>query len=115
VYTKPRAIVCVDVHDGRLKKALDLGATHVVNAEKEDMVAAIMRITDGQGVSAVVETSGQDTAIKASWKSLSPYGKVLFPCKHSSAIGMAYVSGRDSTAVPDRQSRHGSKFELDVP
>jgi aryl-alcohol dehydrogenase len=40
-------IIAVDVHGDRLKLAKELGATHTVNAEEGDPVAAIMEITGG--------------------------------------------------------------------
>jgi aryl-alcohol dehydrogenase len=40
-------IVAVDIHEGRLKVAKEMGATHTVNASKEDAVKAIQDITGG--------------------------------------------------------------------
>ncbi|MFB0521478.1 MAG: NAD(P)-dependent alcohol dehydrogenase [Desulfatiglandales bacterium] len=40
-------IVAVDIHEGRLKVAKEMGATHAVNASKGDPVAAIQDITGG--------------------------------------------------------------------
>jgi aryl-alcohol dehydrogenase len=40
-------IVVIDRHDERLSLALDLGATHVVNADAEDAVAAVHRFCGG--------------------------------------------------------------------
>ena len=40
-------IVAVDIHEGRLKVAKEMGATHTVNASKEDPVKAIQDITGG--------------------------------------------------------------------
>jgi aryl-alcohol dehydrogenase len=40
-------IVAVDIHEGRLKAAKEFGATHTVNAGKEDPVKAIQDITGG--------------------------------------------------------------------
>ena len=40
-------VIVVDLVQGRLDKALELGATHVVNAAHEDPVAAIRAITGG--------------------------------------------------------------------
>jgi len=40
-------IIAVDIHEDRLKLAKDMGATHLVNAVKEDPVQAILDITGG--------------------------------------------------------------------
>lgn len=43
-------IVAVDINDKRLEVARDLGATHIVNGSKEDAVAAVRKISGGEGV-----------------------------------------------------------------
>jgi aryl-alcohol dehydrogenase len=40
-------IIAVDIHEGRLEMAQELGATHIVNAGKEDPIKAIQQITGG--------------------------------------------------------------------
>ena len=40
-------IIAVDVHDSRLDFARELGATHVINGAKEDVVARVQEITGG--------------------------------------------------------------------
>jgi aryl-alcohol dehydrogenase len=40
-------VIAVDIHEGRLEKALELGATHTVNASKVDPVETILEITGG--------------------------------------------------------------------
>jgi aryl-alcohol dehydrogenase len=47
VVCKCAPIVAVDIHEGRLKAAKEFGATHTVNASKEDPVAAIQALTGG--------------------------------------------------------------------
>ncbi len=51
-------IVAVDVRDNRLALAGELGATHAVNAETDDFVAAVKAATGGRGVDGLVDTSG---------------------------------------------------------
>ncbi|KAK4393708.1 Succinate-semialdehyde dehydrogenase (acetylating) [Sesamum angolense] len=43
-------IIAVDVQDEKLQKAKTFGATHAINARKEDAVAKIKEITGGRGV-----------------------------------------------------------------
>lgn len=47
VVTGCTTIIGVDVHAGRLEKAKEFGATHVVNANETDPVEAILEITSG--------------------------------------------------------------------
>ena len=51
------AVIAVDIDDGRLEAARALGASHTVNARREDAVEAIRRIT-GEGADVVLEASG---------------------------------------------------------
>lgn len=44
--------------DAKLEKALEIGADHVLNYAKEDIVAGIGRLTDGAGVDLVLESVG---------------------------------------------------------
>jgi S-(hydroxymethyl)glutathione dehydrogenase/alcohol dehydrogenase len=43
-------IIAIDPVDLKLEKALEFGATHVINPKKEDQVARVKEITKGRGV-----------------------------------------------------------------
>jgi len=47
VVCKCAVIVAVDIHEGRLKAAKEMGATHTVNASKGDVVKAVQAVTGG--------------------------------------------------------------------
>lgn len=51
-------IIVSDVYDSRLQKALEVGATEVVNSDEKDAVEEILRLTDGAGVDVVFEAAG---------------------------------------------------------
>lgn len=51
-------ITVVDVIPKRLEKAMELGATRVINAAEMDAVKRIYELTDGEGVDIVMETAG---------------------------------------------------------
>src|ERR1700690_581624 len=52
-------VILTGTRDNRLKIGLDLGADHVVNVRKENVVeAAVKRLNGGKGVDYVVECSG---------------------------------------------------------
>lgn len=57
LYT-PSDIIVVDMDDNRLKMALSMGATHVINSKTEDAVKKILEITNGQGVDCAIEAVG---------------------------------------------------------
>jgi len=51
-------IICVDIKQNRLELALELGATHVINASDANPVDEVMRLTGGKGASYMLETTG---------------------------------------------------------
>ena len=53
-------VYVVDVMDKRLDKAMELGATGVINGMKEDVVAKVRELTDGKGTDLIIETAGSD-------------------------------------------------------
>ncbi|WP_143530146.1 NAD(P)-dependent alcohol dehydrogenase [Massiliimalia massiliensis] len=57
-------VYVVDIMQKRLDKALELGATGVINAKEEDPVEAIMRLTDGKGCDLGIETAGTEITTK---------------------------------------------------
>jgi L-iditol 2-dehydrogenase len=53
-------VYVVDIMEKRLEKAMELGATGVINAGQEDILAAADRITQGEGFDLAVETAGTE-------------------------------------------------------
>ncbi|GMQ58092.1 sorbitol dehydrogenase [Vallitalea sediminicola] len=53
-------IIVVDIMQKRLDKALELGATHVINASKTDAVLKVMEITNSKGCDLAIETAGTE-------------------------------------------------------
>lgn len=51
-------IIAVDIHPGKLERAIQFGATHTVNAAEVDPVAAIQEITGGPGAHYAFEAIG---------------------------------------------------------
>lgn len=57
-------VIAVDILDGKLKFAAAFGATHTVNAGREDAVETVKKITGGTGADYVFVTVGSVDAIK---------------------------------------------------
>lgn len=53
-------IIVVDIAEKRLQKALELGATAVINGKTQDVLAEISRLTDGKGHDIGIETAGSE-------------------------------------------------------
>jgi aryl-alcohol dehydrogenase len=69
------AIIGVDIKPKRLKLALKLGATHVIDNRSQDITARIADIT-GSGVDYVVETTGSAKMHQLAIDVLNPHGVV---------------------------------------
>ena len=66
-------IVAVDLNAARLALALELGATHVVDAQAQDAVEAIRRVT-GAGVEFSLEATGSPQVLRQAVDCLAPLG-----------------------------------------
>lgn len=53
-------VIVVDIMSKRLEKAMELGATAVINGKEQDVVEEVMKLTDGKGVDLVIETAGSE-------------------------------------------------------
>lgn len=53
-------VYVVDIMEKRLEKAMELGATGVINGAKEDVLERVQQLTDGKGMDLVIETAGTE-------------------------------------------------------
>ena len=67
-------VIGVDTVDSRLDLAMELGATHVVNAKKTDAVAAVREITGGRGANYSVDATGSKKCTNQAMNSLGLFG-----------------------------------------
>jgi len=72
-------LIAIDFFDNRLKKAQELGATHMINAKKEDSVNIINDLTDGKGADIVIEITGKMAAFHTASQIIKRKGKLLIP------------------------------------
>ncbi|MBR8257237.1 zinc-binding dehydrogenase [Burkholderia ambifaria] len=70
-----RAIVA-SRDDGKLKRAIELGADHAINIGTQDVVREVMGITGGRGVDVVIENVGQ-AVWSSALKSLTRGGRIV--------------------------------------
>jgi len=57
-------VYVVDIMEKRLEKALELGATGVINGAKEDVLNKVKELTNGAGMDLVIETAGTEITTK---------------------------------------------------
>jgi L-iditol 2-dehydrogenase len=53
-------VYVVDIMPKRLEKALELGASGVINAKEQDVVKEVLKLTDGAGCDLAMETAGTE-------------------------------------------------------
>ena len=63
-YVGAYPIIVVDVLDSKMKKAMEFGATHMVNAKREDAADEVRKLTSGRGADYVYVTVGSVPAIE---------------------------------------------------
>ncbi|KAL5818854.1 hypothetical protein ACOSQ4_022696 [Xanthoceras sorbifolium] len=81
-------IIAVDVQDEKLQKAKTFGATHTVNAIREDAIEKIREITGGMGVDVAVEALGKPQTFLQCVQSVRDGGKaVMIGLTQSGAVG----------------------------
>src|SRR6266404_3982856 len=69
-------VILTGTRDTRLELGRKLGADHVINARRENPVAAVKRITGGRGVHFVVECSGAPEALNEAAQLVNRGGRI---------------------------------------
>lgn len=70
-------VIVIDVKRNRLELAQSLGATSVVNANKEEPVAIVKELTGGRGADVVIETAGVPDVWKMALRMVRKGGTVV--------------------------------------
>lgn len=73
-------IIAVDRYDNRLELAKAMGATHCVNADREDMATALRGILDSAGnggADVLIDNTGQPAVIQAAYGLLKATGRLI--------------------------------------
>lgn len=69
-------IIAVDIFDGRLELAKQMGATHIINSKETDAKAAITEITGAGGVDVFIDNTGQPAIIEMGYHLTKPQGRI---------------------------------------
>ena len=67
-------IIAVDVLDSKVERAREFGATHGINAQKTDPVAAVKELTGGRGADYAFVTVGSSAALQQAFSMLARRG-----------------------------------------
>ncbi|MGQ9632346.1 MAG: NAD(P)-dependent alcohol dehydrogenase [bacterium] len=71
-------LIATDIDEHRLEFAKKLGATHTINAKKENPVEAIVELTGGLGVDAAFETAGSIPTTQQTISAVRRGGKIVW-------------------------------------
>lgn len=69
-------VIAVDIHDHKLAKAHEFGATHTINTRHENLADAVHRILGGP-TDVVFDVTGQPAVIEQAWKFTGPKGRLV--------------------------------------
>jgi L-iditol 2-dehydrogenase len=75
-HTAARQIIAVDIDDGKLKVAKEMGAHHVINSSQGGVAAAVKQLTSGRGADVAFEAVGIEATVRAAIESVRKGGTV---------------------------------------
>ncbi|GHU66183.1 erythritol/L-threitol dehydrogenase [Spirochaetia bacterium] len=73
----PKALISLDMSDQRLAKAKEFGATHIFNPSKVDLMAEILKLTNGYGCDVYIEATGHPSSVIQGLKIIRKLGKFV--------------------------------------
>jgi len=72
------AVIAVDLDDAKLELATKLGATHTVNAKRQDAVEIAKSLTGGRGADVILEAAGNPVAFRQTTEAVRVGGQVIW-------------------------------------
>ena len=127
-----RMVIAVDIHDFKLESAKALGATHTINATREDPVAISKDLTWGLGVDYVFEAISSAETIGQAYQAvgkngtlvvvgLSPFTEMSIPIPpldlvlfQKAILGTLYGDSKPRNDIPNLLKMYGAgKLKLD--
>jgi S-(hydroxymethyl)glutathione dehydrogenase/alcohol dehydrogenase len=72
------AIIAVDLNPAKLTLAASMGATHMVDASKDDPVTTTKAVTNGRGADVVLESAGSPAAFRLTAEAVRPGGHIVW-------------------------------------
>ncbi|MFV0413227.1 MAG: alcohol dehydrogenase catalytic domain-containing protein [Oscillospiraceae bacterium] len=73
----PKKLIVLDMIDSRLEKAKEFGADIVWNPSKVDVVAEIMKLTDGYGCDIYIEATGHPSSVTQGMSMIRKLGRFV--------------------------------------
>ncbi|MBX9767578.1 MAG: alcohol dehydrogenase catalytic domain-containing protein [Bdellovibrionales bacterium] len=73
-FYSPSELIVVDTNEGRLKRATEFGATHIINSETAKPIGRILELTKNRGVDVAIEAVGVPATFDICQNILAPGG-----------------------------------------
>lgn len=92
---KGASVIGVDIDDSKLEQAKKFGATYTINSLKDDALAVIKKLTNNEGVSAVIEAAGSPATFQLALDAVAFAGRIVaigYSKKETSIITQKIVS-----------------------
>ncbi len=108
-------LIAIDKEEGRLALSRKMGATHTINASKEDAVQAVLDLTGGQGADTVVEAVGLEDTYNQVLSMVRKGGSLTFfglPKLTPMSFDMLNLIRHDVTIVAPNQGERDADFTL---
>ncbi len=105
-----RNVIVVDPLDYRLEKSIEMGSTHRINPDREDVHEAVMEITKGRGPDVCVEAAGYPDALNACFREVRQFGQVIIfgiPSEHMVPIEHNLLMDKQPRIIPTTGARSG--------
>lgn len=102
-------VYVTDIMDKRLEKALELGATGVINSKERNPVEEIYKLTEGRGVDIVVEASGVEICANQGIEMLVQAGtlvQVAYSGSGYMSLNMSMICDKEITIKSVFRYRH---------
>lgn len=102
-------VYVTDIMDKRLEKALELGATGVINSKEKNPVEEIHKLTEGRGVDIVVEASGVEICANQGIEMLVQSGtfvQVAYSSSGYMSLNMGMICDKEITIKSVFRYRH---------
>ena len=102
-------VIVVDIMQKRLDKALELGATHVINGKEQDTVAEVLKLTGGLGPELVIETAGTEITTRQAIQFVQRGGTIVlvgYSASGEEQLPMSLALDKESTFKTVFRYRH---------
>lgn len=113
---EPDQVIAIDIEPAKLELAMQLGATHVIDASNQDVVEAVRELTSGRGVDYSIEAAGSSKTIELAFEILRRGGKCIF-ASHPKAGSTIQLDPFELICGKQIEGSWGgaSKPDIDVP